>query len=127
LRLGASGVPLTSASFDSFFAARAIEWKLPEDDLRCIREVVDQAIEQVIASAQGPVQIRIESDTFDVKVTLSYKGNLPNLPDLKSSRDLVEEQSFVSGLTGYLSGLHADQIERNAKEDQCEIRLLFHL
>jgi hypothetical protein len=40
---------------------------------------------------------------------------------------MVEEQSFVSGLTGYLSGLHADRIERSAKGEQCEIKLLFRL
>jgi hypothetical protein len=39
----------------------------------------------------------------------------------------VEEQSFVSGLTGYLSGLHADHTERSAKGEECEITLLFRL
>jgi hypothetical protein len=33
----------------------------------------------------------------------------------------------LGGLTGYLSGLHADRIERSAKEEECEIRLLFRL
>ncbi len=36
---------------------------------------------------------------------------------------MVEEQSFVSGLTGYLSGLHADRIERSARGEACEIKL----
>ena len=36
---------------------------------------------------------------------------------------MVEEQSFVNGLTGYLSGLHADRIERSAKGEECEINL----
>jgi hypothetical protein len=39
----------------------------------------------------------------------------------------VEEQSFVSGLSGYLSGLHADRIERSAKGEDCEIQLGFRL
>jgi hypothetical protein len=37
---------------------------------------------------------------------------------------MVEEQSFISGLTGYLSGVHADRIERTAKGEQCEIKLV---
>ncbi|MDX6456743.1 MAG: hypothetical protein QOE55_440, partial [Acidobacteriaceae bacterium] len=41
--------------------------------------------------------------------------------------EMVEEQSFVSGLSGYLSGLHADRVERSAKGEQCEIKLLFRL
>jgi hypothetical protein len=40
---------------------------------------------------------------------------------------MVEEQSFVSGLTGYLSRLHADRVERSAKGEECEIHLLFPL
>jgi len=127
LRLGDNGTPLTPASFNDFFGKQAAEWKIPADDVQRVREVVDQAIEHVAASAQGPMYIRIGSDTFDITVTLTYTGNLPNLPDARPKRDLVEEQSFVSGLTGYLSGLHADRIEQSGKGDACEIKLLFRL
>lgn len=62
-----------------------------------------------------------------MKVTLRYVGNLPSLPEARPKREVVEEQSFVSGLTGYLSGLHADRVERSAKGEECEIHLLFPL
>ena len=127
LRLGADGTPLTAASFDSFFDQQASEWKIPAADVQRVREVVDQAIEHVAAKTQGPVRIQVGSDSFDIRVTLNYTGNLPNLPDARPRVDLVEEQSFVSGLTGYLSGLHADRIERSAKGEECEIKLLFRL
>jgi len=127
LRLGADGTPLTAASFDSFFDQQASEWKIPAADVRRVREVVDQAIEHVAAKTQGPVRIQVGSDSFDIRVTLNYTGNLPDLPDARPRVDLVEEQSFVSGLTGYLSGLHADRIERSAKGEECEIKLLFRL
>ncbi len=58
---------------------------------------------------------------------LHYAGNLQTLPDERPKREMVEEQSFVSGLSGYLSGLHADRLERSAKGEQCEIKLLFRL
>ena len=127
LRLGADGTPLTAASFNSFFDQQASEWKIPAADVQRVREVVDQAIEHVAAKTQGPVRIQVGSDSFDIRVTLNYTGNLPNLPDARPRVDLVEEQSFVSGLTGYLSGLHADRIERSAKGEECEIKLLFRL
>src|SRR5215469_9977356 len=127
LRLGSDGSPLTAKTFDDFFASQAKEWTIPAEDIRRVRSVVDDAIEQIAANAQGPVEIRIGSDTFDVKVTFSYRGNLPPLPDMRPKREMVEEQSFVNGLTGYLSGLHADRVERSAKEEDCEITLLFHL
>jgi hypothetical protein len=61
-----------------------------------------------------------------VIVTLRYPGNLPPLPDTNPKKE-IEEQSFVSGLSGYLSGLHADRIERSAKGEDCEIKLVFQL
>ena len=92
----------------------------------CVRLWIE-AIEQVSANAQGPVEILVGSDSSDVKVTLRYVGNLPSLPEARPKREVVEEQSFVSGLTGYLSGLHANRVERSAKGEECEIHLLFPL
>jgi hypothetical protein len=85
------------------------------------------AIEDVAANANGAVEIHVGSDSFDILVTLRYRGNLPALPDARPKKEMVEEQSFVSGLTGYLSGLHADRIERSAKGEECEIKLLFRM
>ena len=126
LRLG-DGAPLTARAFDEFFLEQAKEWKISAEDIRRVRSVVDDAVEHVAANAEGPVEIRVGSDTFDVAVTLSYRGNLPALPDARPRQELVEEQSFVSGLTGYLSGLHADRVERSAQGEDCRIRLLFQL
>src|SRR5215467_12476683 len=83
LRLGADGAPLTATSFDSFFDKQASEWKIPAADVQRVRGVVDQAIEHVAASAQGPMRIQVGSDSFDITVTLNYTGNLPNLPDAR--------------------------------------------
>jgi hypothetical protein len=73
------------------------------------------------------VEIELGSDSFDLAATLRYPGNLPPLPDVRPKKAMVEEQSLVSGLSGYLSGLHADRIERSAKGEDCEIRLLFRM
>jgi xanthine permease XanP len=127
LRLGGEEHPLSAAAFNEFFLQQAKEWKIPEEDTKRVRSVVDEAIDLVAANAQGPVHIRLGSDSFDIKVALTYTGNLPALPDTRPKREMVEEQSFVSGLTGYLSGLHADAIERRAKGEACEVRLLFRL
>jgi xanthine permease XanP len=127
LRLGTDSTPATAASFDTFFEKQAKEWKIPAPDAARVRSVVDTALEYVTANADGPVEIQMRSDTFDILVTMRYTGNLPSLPDASPKKEMVEEQSFVSGLTGYLSGLHADRIERSAKGEQCEIKLLFRL
>jgi xanthine permease XanP len=127
LRLGTDTTPATAGAFNVFFEKLAKEWKMPAEAAARVRSVVHTAIEDVAVSANGPVEIQMGSDNFDVLVTLRYTGNLLPLPDASPKKDMVEEQSFVSGLTGYLSGLHADRIERSAKGKQCEINLLFWL
>jgi hypothetical protein len=127
LRLGTDSKPATPASFDAFFEKQANEWKISTEDVTRVRSVVDTAIEDVAANANGPVELRLGCDSFDVMVTFRYQGNLPPLPDASPKRVMVEEQSFVSGLSGYLSGLHADRIERSAKGEDCEIKLVFQL
>ena len=127
LQVGEHGSPATAKTFDNFFLKQASEWNLSPEDVKRVRSVVDEAIEQVSVNAQGPVGVLVGSDSSDVKVTLRYVGNLPSLPEARPKREVVEEQSFVSGLTGYLSGLHADRVERSAKGEECEIHLLFPL
>ena len=127
LLLGTDSTPATAGSFNMFFEKQAKEWKIPAEDAARVRSVVDTAIEYVTANANGPVEIQMGSDTFDILVTMRYAGNLPSLPDERPRKEMVEEQSFVSGLSGYLSGLHADRVERSAKGEQCEIKLLFRL
>ena len=125
VRLGADSKPVTSASFDAFFEKQAKDWKIGADDVRRARSVVDAAIDDVSPNAAGPIDVEVASDTFDLKITLRYRGNLPPMPDVRPQRHMLEEQSFVNGLTGYLAGLHADQVDRSAKGDECEIALLF--
>ena len=84
-------------------------------------------IHDVTSSAHGPIDVEVASDAFDLKVTLRYSGNLPPLPDVRPRREMLEEQSFVNGLTGYLAGLHADRVDRSAQGDACEIMLLFRM
>jgi NCS2 family nucleobase:cation symporter-2 len=125
VRLGKDSQPLTAASFDAFFEKQAKEWKIPADDASRVRSAVETAIDDATANANGPVEIQLGTDSFDILATLRYTGNLPPLPDARPNREMVEEQSFVSGLAGYLSGLHADRVERSASGEDCEIRLLF--
>ena len=127
LRLGTGTEAATAASFDAFFEKQAKAWNIPAEDALRVRSVVDATIEDVVANANGPVEIQLGSDSFDILATLRYAGNLPSLPDARPKKIMVEEQSFVSGLSGYLSGLHADRIERSAKGEECEIRLLFQM
>jgi hypothetical protein len=53
LRLGTDSKPVTARSFDVFFEKQAREWKIPAEDAARVRSVVDMAIEDVAANANG--------------------------------------------------------------------------
>lgn len=61
---------MTAKTFDNFFLKQASEWNLSPEDVKRVRSVVDEAIEQVSVNAQGPVGVLVGSDSSDVKVTL---------------------------------------------------------
>jgi hypothetical protein len=126
-RLGTDDVPMTAPAFDAFFMDRAKDWKLTADAVARIGSVGDQAIEQVGADARGLLHVRIGCDSFDGAVALSDTGTLPGLPDTKVALEPVAEPTLVGGLTGFLSGLHADEVRQRAKDDACEIELRFRL
>jgi hypothetical protein len=97
LHLGTDSTPATAGSFDAFFEKQAKEWKLPAEDAARVRSVVDTAIEYV--AANGPVEIQVGSDAFDILVRLRYMGNLPSLPNARPRKEMVEEQSALSAVS----------------------------
>jgi hypothetical protein len=58
---------------------------------------------------------------------LPYRGSLPYLPSQRVRMDMVEEQAFISGLTGYLSSLNADRVEPTVRDGRCELKLVFRV
>lgn len=40
---------------------------------------------------------------------------------------MVEEQAFISGLTGYLSSLNADSVEPTVQDGRCQLTLVFRV
>jgi hypothetical protein len=116
LRLGKDSGSVTVKSFDAFFEKQAKEWKISAEPLGYARSSTRRST-MLRPTPVGPWNV----------LTLRYTGNLPSLPDARPSKEMVEEQNFVSGLTDYLSGLHADHIERSAAGERCEIKLLFRL
>jgi xanthine permease XanP len=114
---------------EQFIAAEGKAWKLPAGDTARISDVVGDLLDQIAADGrtEGPIAIRAGWDEYDVSITLRYRGALPHTADARPKRDYVEEQAFISGLSGYLSGIHADHVESSVKDDQCEVKLTFRV
>jgi xanthine permease XanP len=127
VQMGEDKQPLTAEAFAAFFREKAIAWKLPTADVQRVLQVVQDMMQDLASAAEGPVEVSLASDGYDLKVTFLYRGVLPAMNDNRPGKAMVEEQSFISGLTGYLAGTHADRVNRSAKDDRCEMTLLFQI
>src|SRR5580704_2265797 len=59
LRLGTRPEAATAKSFDAFFEKQAKTWNIPPEDALRVRSVLDTTIEDVVANANGPVEIQL--------------------------------------------------------------------
>ena len=114
---------------EQFISSEGKAWKLPTADTARIRAVVGDLLDQIAAEGvvDGPISIRAGWDEYDVTISIRYRGALPNLTSARPKKDYVEEQAFISGLSGYLSGIHADRVEPFIKDGQCELKLTFRI
>jgi len=115
--------------FRPFFTQQAIAWKLPADERNHVVEVVEDLLQQLGPSnLEESSEVRAGFDGFDVKVDLFYNGVLPSLSaNARPRGELVEEQNFAAGLSGYLSSVRADRIDTQSKGDRCQISLVFKI
>ncbi len=125
---GAAGAdnhaPLPARAIEQQFAA----WDVPHDVVIRVKNSVTDLLELISAggNADGAIELLLSYDDFELAALLRYQGVLPNLAsDQRPTGEMVEEQSFAVGLTGFLSALQADRIERQAHGNDCSIKLAF--
>jgi xanthine permease XanP len=113
----------------AFLEREAKIWKISESDLRRIEAVVSDVLATIHPCLHegSSIDLKAGFDGFDVKVHLAYAGTLPALvTNRRPPRgDLVEEQSFAAGLSGYLSGVQADRVDARNAGDRCKVVLSF--
>ncbi|MGB5737359.1 MAG: solute carrier family 23 protein [Thiohalocapsa sp.] len=105
-------------------------WDVPRDVLTRAKTTVSDLLDLIAAgsSAEGPIDLRLSYDDFELTVLMTYQGVLPSLTsDQKPTREMLEEQSFAVGLTGFLSALQADRIDRQAHGSACSLKRVFNV
>jgi xanthine permease XanP len=114
---------------EQFITSQGKAWKLPAADSARIHAVVGDLLDQIAAEGvvDGPLSVRAGWDEYDVTISIRYRGALPQLTSARPRKDYIEEQAFISGLSGYLSGIHADRVEPFVKDGQCELKLTFRI
>lgn len=120
---------VSRSQLERFITSEGKAWKLPASGTERIGAVVGDLLDQIAADglAESPVSIRAGWDEYDVTVSIRYQGALPSIANSRPKKDYVEEQAFISGLSGYLSGVHADRVEPFVKDGHCELKLTFRI
>lgn len=127
LSLDVNDRTVSHAEWTKFLTTSGKEWKLRPNELARIRQTVEDLLDRIATQDlnQDTVALRAGWDEFDVIISIRYHGSLPDLRSHRPTKHLVEEQAFISGLTGYLSDLDADRIDPSIRDGLCEIRLVF--
>jgi len=120
---------VSRSQLEQFLALEGKAWKLPAAETARIGAVVGDLLDQIAADglADNSISIRAGWDEYDVTISLRYRGALPHITDPRPKKAYVEEQAFISGLSGYLSGIHADRVESSVKDNSCQLRLTFRI
>jgi NCS2 family nucleobase:cation symporter-2 len=105
-------------------------WGVDADVATRARGIAERAIQLIQEGrlADGPIAAKIAFDEVTFDVDIEYQGDLLTMPADRpiSEENLVEEQPFVTGLSGFLAGAHPDRVRATTSDGHCRIRLIFN-
>jgi NCS2 family nucleobase:cation symporter-2 len=130
VRLEATGTAGPAASSLAELVQTSVTtWGVTGDVAARARAVAEQVVHLVVDGrlADGPITVRIAYDEVTLAVEIEYHGDLLSLPAPRpvSEENLVEEQPFVTGLSGFLAGVYADRVRTSSSDGRCRIALDF--
>ncbi|QEY31107.1 hypothetical protein EVJ50_01390 [Synechococcus sp. RSCCF101] len=104
-------------------------WQVPGRERERVLQVCGDLVERIRAggASEGPITVSMSTDDFDVRVALSYRGELVSTAPRALTAEPGEEQAFVAGLASYLSTLAADRVRPSCEDRACRIALVFEV
>jgi hypothetical protein len=128
--LEVSGKPeAAEAALGDVMKRSARGWKIEAETVERALVVVEQTLHLVQDGrlADGPITIKIAYDEVTLTVMLEYRGDLLTTPAHRpvTEENLVEEQPFVKGLSGFLIGVYPDRVRTSADDGRCRVVLVF--
>lgn len=118
----------TLDSLVKFLKANEKKWRLDDETIEHAKSTVEEVVNHLNEAGllKGPVNLEASYDEVYLEVTISYKGTLLALPGIGvQKKHFLEEDAFVHGIKGFLTGVYPDKIETSSKKDDVKIRLFF--
>lgn len=127
--LEVAGEPVGDATLNDAIRRLAKTWHVDADVAELARTVAGRALHFIQDGhlADGPIATRLAFDEITFTIDIEYSGDLLGMPSQRpvSDENLVEEQPFVTGLSGFLVGLYADRVRATSNDGKCRISLIF--
>jgi xanthine permease XanP len=121
------GVDSSQAIFD-FMETQGGTWGARRDVIQRATAALNEFFETATAHrlVNGKLEAAVSFDEFNVDVDIRYHGRLMDFPTLKpSERALLEEESALASLSGFLIRQYADRLRSESINSACRIQLHF--
>jgi xanthine permease XanP len=123
-----STTPDVLTRIKEFFDTQGRSWGARRDIIERASFGVSQAVETIqdLWEPQGPIQIHVRFDEFNLNVALRYRGDLIDFPERRpSDKEIIETEEGHRRLAGYMLRRNADRVSTLRKGDECIVEFHF--
>ena len=123
-----STTPDVLARIKEFFDTQGRSWGARRDIIERASFGVSQSVEAIqdLWEPQGPIQIHVRFDEFNLDVALHYRGDLIELPERRpSDKEIIETEEGHRRLAGYMLRRNADRVFALRKGDEGIVQFHF--
>lgn len=122
----APGVDASDKVF-AFMQRQGGLWGAMPDVISRAASAINEVLESSSSNAQGPLQVAVSFDEFNLDVEISYAGTPLVFPCARpSAEELLACPENLRKLSGFLIRMHADRVDSDVKDGVCHVRLHYN-
>jgi len=114
-------------NLSTFMEKQGAAWGARREVIKLAESAMGEFMESLIGLnlAEGPVHLDVSFDEMSLEVVFSYEGRLLDFhPQLPTEADLLEDETAVFRLSGFIIKNYVDRIKTEEKNGRC--RIVFH-
>jgi xanthine permease XanP len=111
----------------TFMEKQGAAWGARREVIKLAESAMGEFMESLIGLnlAEGPVHLDVSFDEMSLEVVFNYEGRLLDFhPQPPTEADLLEDETAVFRLSGFIIKNYVDRIKTEAKNGKC--RVVFH-
>jgi len=113
----------------TFMQRQGCLWGAMPDVVSRAAAAINETLESAASAsiAQGPLQVSVSFDEFNIDVEITYPGTPMIFPDTKpSEEEILTRPECLLRLSGFLIRMNTDKVATDEKDGVCRIRLHYN-